>query len=57
MTEPMAVHRWEVPVDGRDHVVLGTGHPIPNGYTYVGTAPRHASGLVWHLFEKAEGNR
>ncbi len=88
--ETFAVHRWMVPVDGRDHTidlsryltitavgcldvntvefwgvdpgkfkvprtftVLGTGHPIPNGYTYVGTAPRHDSGLVWHLFERA----
>ncbi len=31
--------------------VFGTGHPIPDGYVYVGTAPRTPEGLVWHLFE------
>lgn len=31
--------------------VIGTGHVIPDGAVYRGTAPRTASGLVWHLYE------
>ena len=30
--------------------VVGTGHPLPDGALYVGTAPRTREGLVWHLF-------
>ena len=35
----------------RTFVVVGTGHRIPDGATYAGTAPRTPDGLVWHLFE------
>lgn len=32
--------------------VFGTGHPVYDAYTYVGTAEPTADGsLVWHLFE------
>lgn len=30
--------------------VFGTGHPVPDGAAYVGTAPR-INGFVWHLYE------
>ena len=30
-------------------IVVGTGHPIPDGARYVGTCPR-VHGLVWHLY-------
>ena len=35
----------------RTFVIVGTGHPVPEGALYVGTAPRTPEGLVWHLFE------
>lgn len=35
----------------RVFTIAGTGHAIPDNAVYVGTAPRGASGLVWHLFE------
>jgi hypothetical protein len=38
----------EVP---RTFVIVGTGHRIPDGAAYVGTAPRTREGLVWHLYE------
>lgn len=31
--------------------VFGTGHPLPEGARYWGTAPRTPEGLVWHLYE------
>ena len=31
--------------------VYGTGHPLPGSAEWVGTCPRTASGMVWHLFE------
>lgn len=31
--------------------IYGTGHRVPDAAKYVGTAPRHSSGLVWHLYE------
>ena len=34
--------------------VFGTGHVVPDGYVYRGTAPRTSSGLVWHLWERVE---
>ena len=37
----------------RTFTIVGTGHQIPDGATYVGTAPRTPEGLVWHLFELA----
>lgn len=40
--------RPEVP---RVFMIVGTGHPVPDGASYVGTAPRTREGLVWHLFE------
>jgi hypothetical protein len=35
----------------RTFVIVGTGHSIPDGARYVGTAPRTPAGLVWHLYE------
>jgi hypothetical protein len=43
--------KTEVP---RTFVVVGTGHRIPEGATYTGSAPRTHEGLVWHLFELGE---
>jgi hypothetical protein len=31
--------------------VFGTGHPLPDGATWVGTCTRLNNGLVWHLYE------
>jgi hypothetical protein len=31
--------------------IFGTGHRVPDGARYAGTAPRNQQGLVWHLFE------
>lgn len=38
----------------RSFQVFGTGHPLPPGASFVGTAPRTAEGLVWHLYELAD---
>jgi hypothetical protein len=35
----------------RTFLVIGTGWVIPEGARYVGTAPRGADELVWHLLE------
>lgn len=32
-------------------VIVGTGHRIPDGAVYIGSAPRTPEGLVWHLYE------
>jgi len=34
----------------REFVIVGTGHPIPENYEYVGTALD--GWYVWHLYEK-----
>ena len=39
----------------RTFVVVGTGHAIPDGAMYAGTAPRTREGLVWHLYELRRG--
>lgn len=40
------------PEVARDLHVVGTGHPVPEGATYVGTA---IDGLfVWHLYDAGE---
>jgi hypothetical protein len=36
---------WNVPFQ-----VVGTGHAVPDGASYVGSAPRTREGLVWHLY-------
>jgi hypothetical protein len=42
----------------RTFTIVGTGHRIPEGATYAGTAPRTPEGLVWHLYElPATGGR
>jgi len=53
---PLGVEFWaehddSKPVRRRTFQVFGTGHPLPEGARYVGTAPRTAEGLVWHLYE------
>jgi len=35
----------------RTFKVFGTGHPIPQGWVYVGTIPVPGYPLVWHLYE------
>lgn len=30
--------------------VFGTGHPVPERATWIGTCDRDPAGLVWHLF-------
>ena len=31
--------------------IFGTGHQLPPNVRWVATCRRHASGLVWHLYE------
>src|SRR6185437_14733595 len=55
-TNPLAVEFWAEHTEGapsreRTFQVFGTGHPLPPGARYVGTAPRTRDGLVWHLYE------
>ena len=35
----------------RRFTVEGTGHPIPPGAVYVGTAQESGRALVWHVYE------
>jgi hypothetical protein len=46
-----AEHDPSKPEVARTFAIVGTGHPIPAGAAYVGTAPRSRYGLVWHLYE------
>lgn len=46
-----AEHDEAKPEVPRTFVIVGTGHRIPDGAVYVGTAPRTREGLVWHLYE------
>lgn len=43
-----------LPEVARTFVIVGTGHHVPGGASYVGTAPRTRDGLVWHLYEITE---
>lgn len=45
------------PVIRRTFVIVGTGHRIPDGAAYAGTAPRTPDGLVWHLYELAAATK
>ena len=46
-----AEHDDTRPEVSRIFIVVGTGHRIPDGAVYAGTAPRTPEGLVWHLYE------
>jgi hypothetical protein len=46
-----AEHHSGAGVRDRAFQVYGTGHPVPDGAEYVGTAPRTRLGLVFHLYE------
>ena len=46
-----AEHDDSRPVVPRTFMIVGTGHPILDGASYVGTAPRTPEGIVWHLYE------
>lgn len=52
---PRAVEVWALHVDGptvtRSFRVYGTGHPLPPGIEYIGTAIAPGGQLVWHLIE------
>jgi hypothetical protein len=52
--QPDAVDFWALNSGGPQRVrrfrVFGTGHPLPDAATYVGTAP--AGPFVWHLMEE-----
>jgi hypothetical protein len=37
-------------LESRRFFVVGTGHPIPEGATYLGTVPM--ASFVWHIFER-----
>ena len=45
-----AEHDMDAPEYPAAFQVVGTGHPLPDGALYVGTAPRTREGLVWHLY-------
>jgi hypothetical protein len=50
-----AEHDDNWPESDRTFLVVGTGHPIPAGLTYVGTTGRaldRPTGFVWHLYER-----
>lgn len=36
-------------LETRRFLIRGTGHPIPDGATYLGTVPM--ASFVWHVFE------
>lgn len=40
--------------NARRFLVVGTGHPLPRRWTYVGTAVAPGGALVWHLIEVVE---
>jgi len=55
-TDDQVVEFWaedsdDAPTVERTFLVVGTGHPIPEGARYIGTCPRTPLGLVWHLYE------
>jgi hypothetical protein len=45
-----AEHTEGAPLVKRTFRVFGTGQPLPNGAKWIGTCPRTAAGLVWHLY-------
>lgn len=51
VVEFWAEHDPGAPEVKRSFQVFGTGHPLPEGATWVGTCPRTQLGLVWHLYE------
>lgn len=40
-------------LESRRFFVVGTGHPIPEGVTYLGTVSMDSS--AWHIFERVSG--
>ncbi|HMG65676.1 MAG TPA: hypothetical protein VK599_22250 [Streptosporangiaceae bacterium] len=52
-----AEHDDAKPAVPRVFVIVGTGHRVPDGAVYVGTAPRTREGLVWHLYEMTGAGR
>lgn len=55
VVEFWAFHRPDLPP--RDFRVYGTGHPIPDGAEYRGTAVAPGGSLVWHLLESRAAAR
>jgi hypothetical protein len=45
-----AEHDDDLPEHAVKFRVTGTGYPVPEDWTYAGTAPRTREGLVWHLY-------
>jgi hypothetical protein len=55
--DPRVVEFWAlhsaVPARERFFTVVGTGHPVPEGFTtHIGTAVAPGGQLVWHLLER-----
>jgi len=46
-------HTDGAPEVARSFQVFGTGHALPDGARWWGTAERTGGGLVWHLYEIA----
>ena len=42
-------HDIDMPKERRVFTIFGTGHPIPDGVTYIGTVP--CDPFVWHVYE------
>lgn len=52
VVEFWALHSPDTAVDHRRFVVVGTGHPLPDGtWRYHGSAVAPGGRLVWHLLE------
>lgn len=55
MVEFWAEHTEGAPQTGRTFQVFGTGQPLPDDAEWVGTCPRSANGLVFHLYRLKDG--
>jgi len=50
-----ALVETENPMQKRSIVIVGTGHPAPEGnYRFVGTVMLCGGVLVWHVFQRPE---
>ena len=53
MDGPFSVQVWTLEADNlemRSACVFGTGQPLPDRVTHLGTALANQGALVWHLF-------
>lgn len=55
VVEFWAEHTEGAPQTEQAFQVFGTGHPLPGDAEWVGTCPRTANGLVFHLYRLKDG--